>query len=225
MAVRLNFIVEGQTEESFVNHTLRPHLAAWSIWANARCVMTSKKDGVTYRGGLTSYLQAKRDIVLWIREDDNSDARFTTMFDLYRLPKNFPGYKGATQVDNPFKRVTILEDALRTDIPDPRFIPYFQIHEFEALLLSQPQELDSQFYDSHNGIRRLAEMVTRYDSPELINDGIATAPSKRIISEIPEYEGRKASAGPIVAGRIGLPTLRSKCGHFGDWLDKLERLG
>ena len=36
--------------------------------------------------------------------------------------------------------------------------------------------------------------------------------------------GRKASAGPIVAGKIGLPTLRSKCGHFGDWLDKLEHL-
>ena len=28
-----------------------------------------------------------------------------------------------------------------------------------------------------------------YDSPELIDDGIRTAPSKRIIREIPAYEG------------------------------------
>lgn len=34
----------------------------------------------------------------------------------------------------------------------------------------------------------------------------------------------KASAGPIVAEKIGLPTLRLKCEHFREWLGKLERL-
>ncbi len=43
MAVRLNFIVEGQTEEAFVKQILKPHLAELSVWANARCVMTSRK--------------------------------------------------------------------------------------------------------------------------------------------------------------------------------------
>ena len=35
MSIRLHFIVEGQTEETFVNQTLRPHLAelSISIWA------------------------------------------------------------------------------------------------------------------------------------------------------------------------------------------------
>ncbi len=51
MAIRLHFIVEGQTEETFVNQTLRPHLANISIWVKARCVMTSRKRGVKRREG------------------------------------------------------------------------------------------------------------------------------------------------------------------------------
>ena len=46
----------------------------------------------------------------------------------------------------------------------------------------------------------------------------------RIIGEIPEYERMKPSAAPIVAEKIGLPTLRLKCKHFGEWLCRLETL-
>ena len=127
--------------------------------------------------------------------------------------------------DDPYQRVQALEDALADDIDDHRFIPYIQLHEFEALLLSDPQELDSQFDNRAAGITRLVTMVSRFPSPEHINDSRNTAPSKRIIREIPEYEGRKASAGPIVAGRIGLSTMRDKCAHFAEWLAKLENLG
>ena len=224
MAVRLNFIVEGQTEETFVSRTLRPHLADRSIYVNVRCVMTSQKGGFKYRGGIANYAQVKRDIVRWMKEDRNPDARFTTMFDLYALPVDFPGFEDAARTNQPYQRVQTLEDALGMDIADPRFVPYIQLHEFEALLLSDPSMLDSQFHGYEDETRILVEMASGFDSPELIDDGSDTAPSKRIITEIPEYAGRKASAGPIVAGKIGLPTLRSKCGHFGDWLDKLEHL-
>ncbi|MCY4386097.1 MAG: DUF4276 family protein [Desulfurellaceae bacterium] len=224
MAVRLHFIVEGQTEETFVNRVLRPHLAKLSIWAKARRVMTSHKRGVKHRGGIRRYAQAKGDIKAWIMEDQNLDARFTTMFDLYRLPTDFPDYEDATRTSDPYQRVRTLEDALSKDISDSRFIPYFQLHEFEALLLSDPQKLDSQFYDRSGGIRRLVDVVSTFDSPELVNDGNNTAPSKRITGVIPEYEGMKAAAGPIVAEKIGLPTLRLKCEHFGEWLGRLEAL-
>ena len=117
-----------------------------------------------------------------------------------------------------------MEDALSGEISDSRFIPYIQLHEFEALLLSNPQKLDSQFFDRSAEIQRLVEMVSEFDSPELVNDGDDTAPSKRITDEIPEYEKTKASAGPIVAEKIGLSTLRSTCEHFGKWLGRLEAL-
>ena len=224
MSIRLHFIVEGQTEEAFVNQILSPHLANFAVWTKARCVETLRKRGVKHRGGIARYAQAKRDITKWIKEDQNSDARFTTMFDLYGLPKSFPGYQAAKLISDPYKRVKVLEDALGKDISNPRFIPYFQLHEFEALLLSDPQKFSPQFYDYSGGIQRLVNMVSRYDSPERINDGNQTAPSKRIIAEIPRYEGSKVSAGPDIAREIGLPTLRLKCKHFGEWLGRLEAL-
>ena len=223
MAARLHFVVEGQTEEAFVNTVLVPHLAQMSIISVARCVATSHKGGVKHRGGVNSYQQVRNDIDLWMREDANSDARFTTMLDLYALPASFPGYESASRLQ-PIQRVEALESALKEDIGDWRFIPYIQLHEFEALLLSDPQKLGAHFQLGDDAIRRLADIASRFSSPELINDGSETAPSKRIIAEIPEYRGAKVSAGPIVANHIGLDALRASCRHFGDWLDKLERL-
>ena len=213
MNVRLYVIGEGQTEETFANQNLKPHLASFSVRVSAHVVVTKRVPGYTYGGGLNSFTQAERNINLWLKQDLDDDARFTTMFDLYRLPNDFPGYAAAAAHDDPYRRVEALEDALKQDIPDSRFIPYIQFHEFEALLLSDPQKLDTQFDFRSDGIARLVEMVSEFTSPDRIND------------EIPEYKHRKASAGPMVAGKIGLPTLRSKCAHFGAWLGTLESLG
>ena len=54
MYVRLNFIVKGQTEETFVNQTLKPHLSRFSIGVSARVVTTKNKRGAKYRDGLES---------------------------------------------------------------------------------------------------------------------------------------------------------------------------
>lgn len=224
MAIRLNFIVEGQTEEAFVNTILAPHLADRSIWASARCVMTKRNARAKHRGGIPNYDKARNDIQSWLREDVNSDARFTSMFDLYRIPNDFPDYEDAMRLSDPYDRVRRLADALSADISDYRFIPYIQLHEFEALLLSDPGKFAVHFLDDESGIDRLTELVSPYDSPELIDQGDETAPSKRIINEIPRYARQKASAGPIVARAIGLPTMRQKCPNFSEWLDKLEHL-
>lgn len=224
MPVRMNFIVEGQTEETFVNQVLRPHLATISVWCSARCVMTSRKRGIKHRGGVTNYKLPRIDITTWMKEDRNPDARFTTMFDLYGIPEDFPAFDEARRLTNSYERVKVLECALSEDISDHRFIPYIQLHEFEALLFSCPRKLEVQFYDRVDEIQRLIKIASDFDSPELIDDGRDTSPSKRIIREIPEYGGRKASAGPIVTERIGLPVLRSKCKHFGEWLDRLEAI-
>ena len=211
MSVRMNFIVEGQTEETFVNTVLRDHLAAFAVSSSVRCIETSRRRNVKHSGGITNYARARRDIRQWLQNDQNPDARFTTMFDLYALPADFPGYADAARRSNPYHRVKVLEDALSTDIADWRFIPYLQLHEFEALLLSEPQQLDTQFPGRDGAILSLVAAVSQFDSPELVDGGENTAPSKRIISEIPEYKGRKTSAGPIVAGKIGLPALQLGC--------------
>jgi hypothetical protein len=104
------------------------------------------------------------------------------------------------------------------------FLPYIQLYEFEALILSDPEKFSVRFIEHDRQIKRLAELCLSFVSPELINDGQQTAPSKRIIKEIPEYEGAKASAGPLIAKEIGIKTMREKCPHFNNWLTKLEKL-
>ncbi len=221
--IRLHITAEGQTEQAFAKAVLAPHLAGFDIFADTRCVLTSKdkRAAKEYRGGLLKYDQVQKDIQNWLREDKHPDCRFTTMFDLYALPDDFPGYAASQSKADKYKRVEMLEQAMRQDINDPRFVPYIQLHEFESLILADPQQLDWEYLEHDRSIANLKFMVEG-ENPELINDGPTTAPSKRILSEISEYD--KVTAGASVASRIGLQTLRQKCRHFNEWVTRLEQL-
>ena len=52
-----------------------------------------------------------------------------------------------------------------------------------------------------------------------------TAPSKRIIGQLPRYEHDKATVGVQAAQQIGLSRIRAKCPHFSRWVERLEALG
>jgi hypothetical protein len=223
--IRLHVVAEGQAEEAFVNSILAIHLGSFDISTDVRCVETSRTRMRIYRGGVTKYPKIKRDLQLWMKEDDNADSYFTTMFDLYGLGDDFPGWEAAKKAPKHYPRVAILERAFADDLAHRRFIPYIQLHEFESLLLADPTQFGIRFLNQEAAIQRLAEMVAKVDSPELLNDGPTTAPSKRIIKEIPEYEGTKASSAPLIAEKIGVSNLRKKCPHFHEWLSKVEALG
>ena len=224
---RLHLVVEGQSEERFVSGLLRAHLAALGVYADARRVETGrdKRSSRIYRGGLPEYARVKKDLSRWMRQDDHPEVFFSTMFDLFALPCDFPQYEAARGEADPYRRVAALELAFAQDISHRRFIPYIQLHEFEALLLSDPARFEVEFADCSEAIDGLRRMAGAFRSPELIDDGQETAPSKRIIKELPDYAGRKASAGPVIAKAIGLEKMKAKCVHFREWLVKLERLG
>ncbi len=222
---RVYVTAEGYTEQRFAVDVLSPHLASLGVFLpKPRLAAVAKKKGRTHRGGLSRYLPVKNDICRWLREDQNADAHFTTMFDLYALPSDFPGYAEANKKPHAGARVLALEEALGEDIDDSRFIPYIQLHEFEALLLSDPNAFACQYHEHRQQIERLEQLCAKYASPEDIDDGQHSAPSKRVGKEIPEYVGAKRTAGPIIAAEIGLAKIREKCPHFNDWVTKLETL-
>lgn len=220
--IRLHVTAEGQTEQAFIKELLANHLSSFNVFADARCVLTSKdkRAAMEYRGGLLNYEKARKDLMAWIKTDNHPECRFTTMFDLYALPDDFPEYN-ASRTLSPYDRVRTLEKAMADDIDDYRFIPYIQLHEFESLILSDPRALDCEYLEHEKPIDNLISMVGG-ENPELINDGAQTAPSKRILQEIPEYD--KVTAGVSVAKMIGLKKLREKCRHFNDWLTLLETI-
>ena len=235
--MRILITAEGETERIFVENVLALHLGNRGLFASARKVLTSKnrETGYESRGGFRrndAYKTVRADIITWMKQDRAADVCFTTMFDLYALPEDFPGAEPAKTISDPYKKVTALEQALKNDIEQEhdaigsrRFIPYIQLHEFEALILSDPRRLDWQYMEHEREIQNLIALVaSKNGNPELINDDYETCPSRRIIKEIPGYKRQKATVGPLIAKKIGIHTMREKCPHFNQWIDQMEAL-
>lgn len=186
----------------------------------------ARKKGRIHRGGGRRYGPMKNDILRFAAQETSRDVFFTSMIDLYAIHADFPGLDHAEKMRHlPYERVQFLENAWRNDIADPRFLPFIQLHEFEAYLFAAPAAFDLFYANAEKQIARLQAIADSRESPELINDGQDTAPSKRIAAEIPDYAGGKATIGPQVGARIGLDTIRGKCPHFDTWLTSLENLG
>lgn len=226
--VILNVLCEGQTEEKFVKNVLKDYLAAKGIVVKHRLLVTSeKKNG---RGGITSYQKVKGDIEKWYKEVSGRSTEkhyFTTMFDFYGLPNDFPGYDDNGSTDA-YIRVGGIEEKFAEDINRPDFIPYIQLHEFEALLFSDISKLTDEYPGCEKEIKVLQDMLDKDfgGNPELVNHGVNTAPSKRIIKAIEgkrKYHYNKPRSGAAVAGKIGMETLRLKCSHFNKWIEDLEK--
>ncbi|GMV96107.1 MAG: hypothetical protein AMXMBFR83_04760 [Phycisphaerae bacterium] len=108
---------------------------------------------------------------------------------------------------------------------DRQFIPYIQLHEYEAPLLVDPGKLDCEYLKHDEQIKKPSQMVKKFQTPGLIDEGEDTAPSKRMIQEIKEYQFNKARVGSLVAEKIGLAAMRAQCPHFHGWVSRLEALG
>ncbi|HTT22338.1 MAG TPA: DUF4276 family protein [Candidatus Sulfotelmatobacter sp.] len=219
---RVNFVVEGQTEETFVRDVLAEYLAPRGVYARARCVETSRTRAWISRGGMTTYARAKRDIQRWLSEDRT--AYLTTMFDLYRLPDDFPNRSAASRVADPLTKAELVEQGIADDVGDRRLVPYIQVHEFESLLFCAPQVTDGALAPppSLSKLKRLQEIRDAFPTPEHIDEGADSAPSKRILQIYEAY--RKPVFGPLITQRTGMAVLRENCPHFHQWIERLEAL-
>ena len=224
----LQIIVEGSTEETFVNDVMIKHFAQINIFISARKLRTGwdRINNKPAKGGLLKYIKFKNDVLRWIESDRGRINTFYTSFiDLYAFPKDSQS-PYTTQIQslvNPYQRINALEAAIALDINHPNFIPYVQLHEFEALLLVDPDRLITMYPDEKSGIQKLKLNIGKVN-PEEINESSQTAPSKRINRYLPNYEGQKAQVGPMVAEDIGLTLLRKRCPHFNEWIARLESI-
>lgn len=228
--IRLHVLAEGQTEESFVNEVLAPELGAHEIFADTHRITTGRRHGRLFRGGLTNYEHLAWDLTLWMKQDQNEDSWFTTMIDLYHLPINFPGRGSVPLTAAAHDKVARLEAELSKDViarlsdlpVSRRLIPYIQLHEFEALLFSDPSALLEAYPGNQTAVGQLTAIRAQFQSPEEIDETPGSAPSKRILDILPDYQ--KPVAGLLIAQRIGLAAIRRECPHFDDWLSRIIAL-
>jgi hypothetical protein len=224
---RLLVHVEGQTEETFVNEVLCPHLCGRGFTSvSARLVGNTRQRN--RRGGIRGWDSVRKDILKHLKEDPGCLA--TTMVDYYGLPKSgekaWPGREEAGRLPFPSKAQTV-QNALLTDIREAmgagfnpaRFVPYVMMHEFEGLLFS-----DCGRFAAGIGRPDLAPTFQAirdaFNSPEEIDDSPVTAPSKRVEALFAGYQ--KPVLGTLAARAIGLDAIRMECPLFRQWLERLE---
>ncbi len=224
---RLYLFAEGQTEQTFADIVLKPHLASFGVYLHKPVLVAhARRRGRVHRGGGRRYAPMKNDIVRFLKQETSGDVFFTTMIDLYALHPDFPGRAVAEKLRNdPPARVRSHETAWAGDIGDPRFIPFIQLHEFEAYLFTDVGRFELFYPEARTQIGNLRRIAESVANPEWIDDGPQTAPSKRIIEQFPDYEGAKPVVGPQLGASIGLAAIRANCPHFDEWLTRLEQLG
>lgn len=214
-------IAEGPTEQKFVENVLAPYLAMKGVYMTATVM---SKPGVN--GGDVRFSRACKQIANFLKQ--RSDTIVATFVDYYGV-KEWPGLAelGALHKPTPKQISDIMNnasiEALRKDKSlasinvVSRYIPFLAVHEFEALLFSDPAKLAQGI-----GIEEATVVQAINDcggSPELVNNCPETAPSKRIISWAKRY--KKTIQGVDIAGKIGIDKIRSQCPLFDQWLNKL----
>lgn len=222
--VKLIYVVtEGQSETNFVNRVLAPYFSENEKILIPTTVLTKadEKKGKMHKGGLINYEKARVTIRQDLSYTKKNDVFVTTMFDFYAIPSDTPGYTEAKKLTDPYKKVACLEQNMLDfeNLTNPAvFHPYIQLHEFEALLFSGIDLLGNEYFEYN--LQPLKDCIAQKKNPELINDGVDTAPSKRILNCIPDYD--KVTAGITVLEQIGIANLCKSCQHFSEWIKWIQ---
>jgi hypothetical protein len=219
--INVYLVVEGPTEESFVNNVLAP--ALWPRRVYSYPVILGSPG---HKGGNPKYARLKKDVLKQLKQDRS--AYCSTVLDFYGLGTDYPGMPLPANLPN-IDKVRRIEQALKADIvaeipdlrPDVRFLPYIQLHEYEGLLFSDPAAFASGIAQP-NLAHQFQIIRNRFATPEDINDNPNTAPSKQVLGVYPAY--RKVLDGTLAAQAVGIERMRQECPHFRQWLEQLEVL-
>jgi len=213
----VSVLVEGQSEENFISRVLSPYLGTNDIYIQPIIIRTRHNTGSRdNRGGISNYQQVKDHLVRLLK--DPQIHLVTTMIDYYALPNDFPGYQSVTSSSG-IDRIHFLEQEFSNDINNRRFLPYLQMHEFEALVFAAHENFHFAFPNQPNKIRQIRSIVDQFTSPEEIDNDIHTAPSKRLKRIFTTYQ--KIVHSGLILSRFSVDTLRSRCPHFNEWLMKI----
>lgn len=216
--IRIIIIGEGPTEQVFCNDVLQPVFSVQNKYIETPKIKKSQ-------GGIVPWSYLKKQIELHLKD---TSVYVTTLIDYYGIYPyhEFPKWEEAKAIVSKSERITFLEQAMLEDIGEPvryRFIPYIQLHEFEALLFSDISVIKNNFADAEfSDHAYLVETDAVFANPEDINDGKTTAPSKRLQRIIGDYS--KVVYGSLLAQEIGLDKIREKCPRFNTWIERMLAL-
>lgn len=214
-------IVEGKTEQTFIESILAPYLGNKSIGIHATQVT---KPG--QKGGDVRFSRVKKDLKLHLKQ--RSDTYVTTFIDYYGT-KEWPGLDSVPSQATPAQIAAKINEATKAVInllfsdqqAERRFIPFVAVHEFEALLFSDPEILANELGIN---VSKIKDVLFECGSPEAINNSRETAPSKRLNSMSSNGKFPKTTMGISIAQNIGIEKMREECPLFDEWIKKFEAI-
>ena len=133
--ISLRVLCEGLTESHFVTQLLVPHLRSHNVFSSPEPLRLGQY-------GIVSWDRLRKAIQADIGRSRNHEY-VTTMIDLYKIG-NYPG-AGKRLGEDVIERVRRIESLMTETLPNPRFIPYVQVHEFEALVFVDLDRLPEHF--------------------------------------------------------------------------------
>jgi len=204
--IRLAIVVEGPTEEAFVNQVLLNHLLPMGVVPTPFLI--------DHRGGNVTVDRLAVDM-----------ATSFWNFDFVTSLVDFYGFRGRGQEGPDDLQIRIsdaVDSRIKRNWDQSRVFPYVQCHEFESLLFSDVSAFSRLSTMSDRMLQELAQIRSQFSTPEDINDSRDSTPSKRIARVILGYN--KRVDGPLLATAIGLDKMRTECPRFGAWLEHLEAL-
>ncbi len=76
---RLHLFAEGQTEQTFADTVLRPHLADFGVYMhNPVLIAHARKKGKVHRGGGRNFQAMQNDIVRFLKQESGGKVYMTT---------------------------------------------------------------------------------------------------------------------------------------------------
>jgi hypothetical protein len=213
-------IVEGRTEQIFIQTIVMPHLCPKDIYIKP--ILISKPG---QKGGDVKFARVLNDIERHLKQ--RTDTFLTLFVDYYGIKSDWPGLQEAKNKSSSREKAKEINSATKHKINEDfsdydskrRFIPYICVHEFEALLFSEPATLAAELHVAQD---RIEDILTECKEPEEIDDSPHSAPSKRI--ETLSKRFKKTTTGIAVAEAIGLKKIRERCPLFNAWLKTIEAL-
>lgn len=212
-------VVEGLTEQLFVERILAPYCAEQGVYLHPT---QAPKKG--QRGGDVRFARVKICVGNFLKQ--RTDTYVGTFFDYYGL-KEWPSLNEVKSAQglSPADIAKRLNDSAKSELCSEfpkldvgnRFIPFMAVHEFEALLFSDTTLLASSL---GIGAHAIDEMLREYGSPEAINTHPDKIPSRQI-EKWTNGHYVKAVQGVAIAGRIGIEKMRTACPNFDDWLNRM----
>lgn len=211
---RVYIVVEGQTEQEFVNSVIAPYFNTLGIYSVTPVLIRTSRRG---RGGMVNYEHLENTVSMLL-QSAKTDFVVTTFIDFFRLPTNMPEYDECSAIADKDERIDRLEAAINEAVDDRRFFAYIQKHEFEALLFSDNKGFEYYFTDEC--AKETGKIISDYDSPEDINSSPSGAPSKRLLAIKPDYN--KVLEGNLIALETGIDIILARCSRFARWIKNIE---